>query len=291
MLQPLPPPEIHFPTEWHRTQIQEFFVAFQFRAIWFFYGAYLVGLSFLWARSLLRREPFRHGLLLATTILGAVFFIRSTGRSDEPHLDSVIPPVCLLVAHALSLAFGSVWRERGPDLRRHIAASAACALALATWVYLLATDLVAFPRAKGMQPLTSISEHVVVRPTAKARAIDRTVDLIREVTRPDDIILNMGPTPLFHVLTGRTGPGHLDTIMLGTFLKPRDEIQFIERLKHDPPAAVIWPTRDFDDMQERSLSSVAPRVSKWVWQNYVPLPKQQRWIVMIPREKAPRGGG
>jgi hypothetical protein len=101
----------------------------------------------------------------------------------------------------------------------------------------------------------------------------------------------MGPTPLFHVLTGRTGPGYYDTIMPGIFMRPRDEIAFVEMLKAEPPAAVIWPAQDFDGMAERSLDNVAPRVAKWVWQHYAPLPNQRKWIVMVPRMNVPPSRG
>jgi hypothetical protein len=288
MLQPLSLPEVMFPDRWHRTQIQEFFVAVQFRAIWLFYGVYLAALLVAWIRARLRDEPFRHGVLLALVVFGAVFFVRSTGRSDEPHLDSVIPPVCLLVAHTLSLLFDRVWPSRGPDPKRTIGAVLVGAGTLASWIFLLATDRVVFPRAKGMQRLESIEEHIVVRPAKKARAIDRTVRLVRQYTRPGDVILTMGNTPLFYVLTDRMGPGHYDTIMPGTFVRPRDEILFVERLKADPPAAIIWPAQDFDGMEERSLSNVAPRVAKWVWESYAPLPDQRMWIVMVPRQPRAR---
>jgi hypothetical protein len=285
MLQPLPLPEIDFPDAWQRTQIAEWFVAVQFRAIWALYGAYVAVLLGLWARALARREPFRHGTLLALTVFGATFFIRSTGRSDEPHLDSVIPPVCLLVAHTASLGFERLWPAATRPRWRTPGAATLCAALLFSWVFLLATDRVVFPRAKGMRALETTADQIVVRPSQKARAIDRTVRLIRKVTRPGDIILNMGPTPLFHVLTGRQGPGYFDTIMPGTFFTEDDEEWFLERLKADPPAAIIWPTRDFDGLKERGLAKVAPRVSRWAWRNYAPLPGQNRWIVMVPRNR------
>ena len=36
----------------------------------------------------------RYALLLAFVVFGGVYFVRSLGRSDGPHLDSAIPPVC-----------------------------------------------------------------------------------------------------------------------------------------------------------------------------------------------------
>ena len=129
-----------------------------------------------------------------------------------------------------------------------------------------------------------------------------TMGLLRQVTKPDDVILNLGPTPLFHALSGLTGPGYSDVIMPGTFLADADERSFVERLEANPPAAVIWPVRAFDDMEERSLARIAPRTSAWAQANYRILPGQLgraprrlpggaiaerrpwRWIVMVPGE-------
>lgn len=290
MLQPLPLPEIDFPDEWSRRQIAKWFVAVQFRAIWIFYTGYVLFLAATWVRCLRRKEPYPHGLLVALVIFGGVFFIRSTGRSDEPHLDSVIPPVCLLMAHFLSVVFDRVW-PRGWESRRVLGASAVAVGTLASWIFLLATDRVAFPRATGMRPLQTIDEHVVVRPSDKAVDIDRTTRLLLSVTKPDELILNLSPTPIFHALTGRMGPGYYDVIMPGTFLGEEDETWFLELLEKNPPAAVVWPGRKFDEMESRSIRQIAPRVSAWVNRNYAPLPKQRRWIVMVPVGSPPREPG
>ncbi len=283
MLQPLPLPEIDF-TKWTRKSIAARFVAIQFRAIWVFYFGYGVALAWSWLRHWRRAEPFPYGLLVAIVTFGTVFFIRSTGRSDEPHLDSVIPPVCLLVAHFLGIVFKASWPARRNDRQRLFAAGSLAAVALAAWIYLLATDLTAFPRATGMRALGSTHQRLVVRPTHKSIDIDRTTRLLKRVTDPDDLILNLGPTPLFHLLSGRTGPGYFDVVMPGTFMWEEDEIWFLEHLKANPPAAIVWPLRKFDKMESRSIRATAPRIVEWVRSEYEPLPDQRRWVVMVPRE-------
>ncbi len=70
-----------------------------------------------------------------------------------------------------------------------------------------------------MRALGSIDHHIVVRPTHKSIDIDRTNRLLKLVTEPDDTILNLGPTSLFHVLSGRSGPGYFDVLMPGTGLQ------------------------------------------------------------------------
>ncbi len=283
MLQPLPLPQIN-PAKWTRRSIAALFVAIQFRAIWVFYFGYGVTLAWSWVRHWRRGEHFPHGLLVAAATFGAVFFIRSTGRSDEPHLDSVIPPVCLLVAHCLGVMFRASWPAHRSDRQRLIAASALSAGALAVWIYLLAIDVTAFPRESGMRALGSTHQHLVVRPIHKSIDIDRTTRLLRRVTKPDDTILNLGPTPLFHILSRRSGPGYFDVVMPGTFVWEEDEIWFLEHLKANPPAAVVWPLRKFDKMESRSIRVTAPRIVEWVKSTYAALPDQRRWVVMVRRE-------
>jgi hypothetical protein len=282
MLQPLPLPEIEFPDGWNRRQIAHWFVAVQFRAIWIFYIGYAGALAWSWLRAVRRGEPFRHGLLVAVVVFGAVFFVRSTGRSDEPHLDSVIPPVCLLVAHFVGVLFERTWPSDWIR-QRTIGATVISACVLASWVFLLATDHDVFPKPKGMRPLESTHEHIVVRPSRKALDIDRTIRLLQEVTEPDDIILNLSPTPLFHALSGRSGPGYFDIMMPGTFFEDDDERWFLDHLRANPPAAIVWPARKFDDMDERSVTSTAPLIAAWVQDHYRALPGQRRWIVMVPK--------
>jgi len=283
MLQPLPLPEIVAPTLWDREAIARWFVALQFRAIWVLYLGYAGSLLLLWLRARRRGQAFRHALLLAVVVSGAVFFVRSTGRSDEAHLDSVIPPVCLLVAHLSSVSFAALW-PLGPGLARRAVAGAGCAAALAAWIFLLATDfrLEQLPTAHD-HPIRVLGGRVRTLPL-KARQIDSITRLLLRETAPDDWILNLAHTPVFHVLTGRFGPGYFDVVMPGTFPREQDEIWFLERLRSHPPAAVVWPERAFDGMPSRSIAQTAPRVSEWVRENYRPTRHTTgRWIVLLPR--------
>lgn len=292
MLQPLPPPEIVWPEQWGRVEVYEAFVALQFRGIWLLYGGYLLGLAALWVRARRAGAPFAHGLLTATAVFGAVFFIRSTGRSDEPHLDSVVPPACLLFAHGAGALFERSWPRRLPEpgLRR-VAAWALCAGILGAWAFLLGTDRMLDPAQRGKRPLRSLQNELVIRPGKKALQIDRTVALIRRHTAPDDPILDLSAAPLFYLLTGRLGPGTRDVVMPGIFLAAAEEQAFLEGLEANPPAAVIWPERPFDDQPSRSIWKTAPRVAAWVAERYRPLPHQKRWIVMLPKPRpgAPAG--
>jgi len=286
MLQALPLPPLEVPEVWDRYHLRTLFVAFQFRAIWVFYAVCLGGLALVWARARRRGEPFRHGLLLALVVFGAVFFVRSTGRSDEPHLDSVIPPVCVLVAHALSLGFARLWPAGpAPGRRRFLAACGVAFGAFAAWVFLLETDA-EFVRPVRMRPIDALDGRIATAPPEEAHAIDRTVELILQYTEPDETILNLAPTPLFHVLTRRTGPGWFDLIMPGIFVTEEDERWFLARLRADPPAAVVWPKRVFDDMPERAVTAVAPLVTEWVRANYQRAPGQQDvYIVLVRRDR------
>ena len=78
---------------------------------------------------------FEEPLLLATVVFGAIYFVRSFGRADEPHLDSAIPPVCLLLAYAAYLAWRRWWQGwRGVQ-------TAIVVVGFASWVALLGVDM------------------------------------------------------------------------------------------------------------------------------------------------------
>jgi len=285
-LQSTPLPELTIPTVWDRYHITKLFVACQFRVIGFFYFAYGAGLFAIWIRSRRRREVFGHGLLTALVVFGAVFFLRSIGRSDEPHLDSAIPPVCILVAHALSLGFAWAWPPgQGRRVVRQAGAAAVVFVALGTWIFLLETDA-EFLRPVPMRPLQSTGGRIATAPAEEAHALDRTVELILEYSEPGETILNLSPTPLFHLLTNRTGPGWFDIVMPGTFVTDEDERWFLERLRAEPPAVVVWPKRLFDGLPERGVTRVAPRITHWVRGHYQRAPGQQDvYIVLVRRDR------
>ncbi len=297
MLQALPLPEIRWPSDGGRIPIYRFFVALQFRLIWVLYFGYLAVLAALWVRARRRGEPFRHGLLTAVVVFGAVFFVRSTGRSDEAHLDSVIAPVCLVFAHLSAWLFTALWPGDGSGGAgfgwRSVSAHGLGAALLGSWIFLLGVDESSRLRVRGGWPLESVGGTILMQPRFHVENIDRVVRLIEEATQPDDRILNLSATPMFHVLTGRLGPGHRDLIMPGTFFDDAEERRFLARLRSDPPAAVVWPVRAFDRMRSRSHKATAPRVTAWVERNYEKLPGQEwdepihrgelRWFVLVPR--------
>ncbi len=294
LLQSQPLPELAWPGSLRRAAVWDAFVSLQFRLVWGLYLGYAVALLVSWVRARRAGRPFEHGLLTAVTVLGAVFFLRSLTRSDEPHLDSVIPPACLLFAHLSAWLFAAVlpggaegergWRPR--------AAWACAAGLLAAWVYLLGTDVMVRPEVRGHNALRSAPE-TRLRRAHKAENIDRTVELLARVTPPGGVVLNLSPSPLFHVLTRRPGPGHRDLLMPGTFLDEGEEGAFVERLEAAPPDAVIWPVRAFDRMPSRSVEVTAPKLTAWVKERYEFVPGQtwprpiqpgeHRWLVMLPR--------
>ncbi|MCH2169424.1 glycosyltransferase family 39 protein [Myxococcota bacterium] len=292
MLQAMPPPVIGELDWGDRRSIYEWFVAVQFRAHWFLYGGFALALAVGWVRDWMQGRAFRHALLLAVVVWGGIYFIRSLGRSDEAHLDSAIPPICLLAAYGLGLGFRAVWPRQWSGPIRGVAEGAVVAVSVAAWIFMLGTDLYLDRERRGthlIQATADLGEPLSIYSGGKANQIDRVVRVIKNRTLPEEKILNMAETPMFHVLTGRLGPGHFDVVMPGTFMSEEQERGFLDRLRADPPAAVVWPVRDFDDMPERSVVRTAPLISEWVLENYRQAggaKPQRRWIVLLPpREK------
>jgi hypothetical protein len=191
-----------------RKRLSDWFVALQFRAWLLLYAGYALGLSIAWLRAVRARRPFPDVLLLAVAVWGGVYFIRTLGRSDSAHLYSALPPVCLLLGHAASLAVRSLGLGRAVT-------GIAGAVCLMAWIYLGGGDRVLDPAYRGDAPLAALRGEVAVRRTSHLRAIDRKVAAILERTQPGDRILDLSASPLLHVLTGRRGPGYADLIMPG----------------------------------------------------------------------------
>jgi hypothetical protein len=251
MLQALPVPELTLPRRPTRGALVSFFVHLEFRLYALLYLAYALWLGRRCLRAARERRSFEDPLLLATVVWGGIYFLRSFGRADEPHLDSAIPPVCLLLAYTLHLAHAR-WPRLATEATLVVAS-------FALWIYLLGVD-------------TILDETYLARRAGPELEVtwsqQQRVEKIREWSLPGERILDLTASPLLHVASERLGPGYRDVVMPGTFAGDGDEARFLERLDASPPALVLWPLGIFDAMPERSLRRTAPRVVEWVLSGY-----------------------
>jgi hypothetical protein len=160
---------------------------------------------------------------------------------------------------------------------------------LAGWSYAQRVDQFLLLRYRGEVPLRSAQGEISITSRRTANRVDRVVELIQRSTQPRDLVLDLSGAPLFHPLTGRMGPGYHDVVTPGIFLSDEEERSFVERLATSPPAVVIWPRTSFDKMPERSIRSVAPRVSAWVRDNYREDVTIDKYEILVPRRRARTG--
>jgi hypothetical protein len=255
------------------------FVGVQFRLYLVLFGAYAIALGVQWGRALVRRTPAPSPLLLAFVVFGGIYFVRTLGRSDAPHLYSAIPPVCLLLGHAASVGLRKLNARALPVV---------AVLVFALWVYLMGSERFLFAENRGTVPLQALGGRVGLNTIDFSGSVDRAVASIRRHSEPGDRILDLASAPLLHVLSGRPGVGHMDLLMPGTFMTEEEERTFVARLERDPPALVIWPGKSFDKRAERNIKQTAPLVVAWVRANYR-LPRvaqgerRERFGIMRPR--------
>ena len=284
-----PIPDMVLPDSWGlRLQVKLWFIAVQFRLHPAVYATYTLALGFLWVRAVRRREPFEHALLFAIVIWGGLFFVRSLGRSDWAHLDSAVPPMCLLLVHALWLGLRAV---PGPSAGwpRRAFESAGCLALFAAWAFLLGSDLPlrSGPSGRPTHELRTSHGSIYVANSRTARRLDSRLNSIRKWTDPSQTILDLSAAPGFYALADRGGPGYLGVILPGTFLKPEEEERFLARLRRSPPSLIVWPSKPFDRSRLRGLEFVAPRVDRWVQENYQPRGGDDgRWVLMLPHSVA-----
>jgi len=272
------------PASGGRGDVFRWFIALQYRAYGILFAGYILGLSVRLVHARRARIPFERTLLLSTAIWGGVYLLRSLGRSDDHHLMSELPPACLLLAHGLDQIARRVGARADASRRtKRVFATLTALAVLGVWGYAQRVDLFLTSRYRGEVPIASTGGAVRVTSRKTARRIDRVVEVIRRTTRVGDVILDLTGAPLFYPLTGRLGPGFLDVVSPGSFMSAAEERAFVERLADQPPAAVLWPRDDFDDMEQRSLSASAPLVSAWVRRKYREHRVIDRYAVLLPR--------
>jgi hypothetical protein len=287
-LQSIEVPDATLPATWSRPKISKFFTAIQFRAWAVLYAAYAAALLWRWARDLKARRPFEPVLLAVIVVWGGVFFLRTLGRSDIGHLESALPPICLLIAHLASRVLP--WTRRGEasnDLARRLATGGLIATTLVAWVLLFETDQRVTLERRGTVPYGTLYGRISVRDAWRARALDGRVHALIERTDPDDTILDLSAAPIYHVLTGRRGPGEFDVVVPGTFIDADEERRFVERLVADPPAVVVAARQPFDGWNARATSATAPLLAEWLRTHYRIDDVKGDYKLWVPREAPP----
>jgi hypothetical protein len=265
------------PASAERGDVYRWFVAVLYRLFPVLYASYAVGLAVLWLRARRESRPFEHAFLLALVVTGAVYLLRATGRSDDHHLMTTLPPVCLVIAHGV----GALAGRAGPAAAPWIAAAL-----LGLWGYGMNVDSFLPEARRGRVPLRSTSGEVRVARPADARRVDGVVAWVRRETAEDDVVLDASAAPLLHPLTGRRGPGFLDVVSPGIFLAPEEEEAFVERLRARPPAVVLWRDADFDSRRDRAIEAFAPRLSAFVRERYREEVAIDGYRILRPREDA-----
>jgi hypothetical protein len=285
-LQSLPVPKLRIPLVFDRRVIRDCFVTIQFRLYAVLYLVYAGLLLVRLARSLRSRQPFASPLLLAVVLWGGLFFLRSFGRSDEAHLDSTVPPSCLLLAHAIGSRLHGLRQRRGP--RRQLA-HVTLAASFGAWVFLTEADLSLDPSWRGTVPMLHGATHI--RPHQRWRQFDQLVDGIQSLAPPGEVVLDLTASSLLLVVSERHGPGFYDVLMPGTFLTEEEERAFVASLERSPPALVIAERVPFDRSASRSLRAWAPLVHRWVAERYAFRERLGPFVLKTPVPGWPRRGG
>ncbi len=285
-LQSLPVPDLFLPTTGDRIDVHDAWVALLFRIVPLVYAGYALVLGVLWLRARRGGEGFPHALLAAVVAWGAVYYVRSLGRSDEPHLSSAIPPFCLLLAHLLWTGL----RALGASRWRRPAALAAAFGLFAIWIWAPGVDRYLDAEFRGTTPYAPLDGRVRLREDDRALETAPMLRQIQELAAPDATILDMSAEPLLYVMSGRRGPGHFDVVMPGTFRDAEEEREFLARLRRSPPELVVVPGRPFDNEPSRALWRSAPQTIDWVSRHYSLVsedPARYLLLQRLPRREFP----
>jgi hypothetical protein len=283
--QSLPVPDLSaLPLEWRRRPISKWFTALQFRLYALMYLGYWLSVGLLFARAVWKRRPFPHVMLLTLVVWGGVYFFRVMGRSDIAHLESAIPPVCMLIAYFWYVTLRGL-AARFPGWHSTARQVAVCTVIFAAWILLFGVDTYLTTERRGEYPIEVTDPTIFVNDPDKARILTRRVERIQDLTGPDDTIFDLSVSPLFHLLTDRGGIAHSGLVMPGSFRDTQEERAVVAQLRNDPPTVVIAPLNDFDGKPSRSVGVTAPRLTRWVMRHYEALFRSAEYLVLTRRDK------
>jgi len=249
-----------------REEITASFVSLQFRLYPIVLAAQGIALAFVLLRSLRAGRRFPEPLLACCWLFSLVYFTRALGRSDEAHLVSALPPLCLLLVYGLAAL--------APSLRDPARGVRAGALVLIVWIGLWGSD-------QAFMPLLRDWNWTGAEASGGPRWSDWRAELLAsqhaardriESQAPKRVVLDLSARPLMFTTGELTGPGWLDVVMPGTFMSDAEEQAFIERLEAAPPEGVFWPAVPFDEMEARGPDRSAPALARWAERNIGPTP-------------------
>jgi hypothetical protein len=206
-------------------------------------------------------------LLLCTWWFALVYFARTLGRSDEAHLVSALPPLCLLAVHALGAALPRL-RAPAPGGGR----AAALVAVFALWSLGWGSDRAFAPIWRDLSGNVGSGQASWLGQRAELRASQRAARERIQRGEPRRMLLDLSSRPLIYTTGEFRGPGWLDVVMPGTFMSEQEERAFVARLQAAPPDGVFWPSEPFDRMPERGAAHTAPILSAWARERYGPPP-------------------
>ena len=260
--------------------------ALGFRIYPLLFAGLLASLLYRWRQAFKANRTFDGTFLLAFVVFGAVYFTRSMGRSDLPHLDSAIPPVAILLAYCASLSGRfKAFALEDSNLRTRVNRVALCVVIFCAWTLAMGSDrYLDTEEMMGSVRLENIPDPIHVRKGSLGMEIDELIPVIQQHSEPDETILVMTHSPLLYVVAERHSPGYFDLVMPGTFRSQQEQIDLIEHLKEAPPAVIVLPRQPFDKIKKRGLRYSAPLLTGWVAQNYAPIHDSPRYRLLVPKE-------
>jgi hypothetical protein len=198
------------------------------------------------------RYRFQHAILAFLFIWSALFYLQVIVRSDQTHLLITLPPFFLLSGFAWSV----VCRQISNRPARMIFSSAlAILIALFLWTVhtILLPDI-----SRATEPLAVARGGVRIE---QQRRVTDFVHGLQQYVPPTQSMLALPYQPMFYFLSERRNPTRWNYLWPGD-QRAQDFEQFIEEMKHDPPAVILLS-------EEREFGKYAAPISKYIDRQYV----------------------
>lgn len=121
---------------------------------------------------------------------------------------------------------------------------------------------------------------------AEAGWIKDVVERIEIYSDRGDPILALPLNPIFYFLTGRVNPTRYDWILPG-MLDGEEEKKVVERLRTQTPKLIVYVDIPIDGKEERRLLHYAPRVFRFIEENYQFEERIGLFQILLPRNLEP----
>ena len=215
-----------------------------------------------------RRYRIFQAILTFLLVWSILFYLQVAVRSDQTHLLITLPPFFLLTAFAWSIVHKQI-------ANRYLGAILSTVFGILVAAFLWTVHSILLPNLSRATERLDLERGGVF--IEQPRVVSEFVRGLQESVPATESILALPYQPMFYFLSERRNPTRWNYLWPGD-QTARDHEQFVEEMKHDPPAVILLG-------EEREFDRYAPAIAQYIDSHYIRTKRFGNFVIYIRPEQ------